>query len=118
MTTTRTYSITVNVLFVAVLALGLAFGSLAWATDPPTQGLVTQIQQYNTTGDIYEAAAADDLLAMLASVDKAISQGDNVAAQDLLAGFVHAVRGLEGKLISSAAASSLVNAADTLSLSL
>jgi FIMAH domain len=118
MPSTRAYSIPTNFLFVAVLALGLAFGSLVWASDPPTQGLVTQVQQYSATGEIYEAAAADDLLAMLASVDKAISQGDNVAAQDLLAGFVHAVRGLEGKLISTAAASSLVTAADALSVSL
>jgi len=107
-----------SLMLTGLLLLGLSLGSSAWATETPTQGMVTQIQNYSATGEIYEAAAAEDLIAMLVSVDKAVSAGDNVAAQDLLAGFVHAVHGLEGKLISSAAASSLVSAADALSLSL
>jgi hypothetical protein len=100
-----------------LLLLGLTIGSPARATDPPTQGIVTQIQNYAATGDIYESAAAADLTSMLMPVDTAISEGDSVGAQNLLAGFVHAVQGLEGKLISPAAASSLINAANVLSLS-
>jgi len=102
----------------ALVLIGLSLGSAAYATDTPTQAIVADIQNYTATGEIYEAAAADDLISMLASVDKAISQGDNAAAQSLLEGFVHAVRGLDGKLISPAAASSLVSAADALSSTL
>jgi FIMAH domain len=110
--------VSMRLLLMGLVFLGLSLGSAAHASNPPTQDIVAQIQNYTTTGEIYEAAAADDLIAMLVSVDNAVSAGDNVAAQDLLAGFVHAVRGLEGKLISATAASSLVSAADALSLTL
>jgi hypothetical protein len=118
MKTLVSHSIPKSFLFTTILTLGLAFGSMVWATDPPTQGIATQIQNYTTTGDIYESAAAADLTSMLVSVNTAISEGDNVGAQSLLAGFVHAVQGLEGKLISPAAASSLIDAANALSMSL
>jgi len=73
-----------SLMLTGLLLLGLSLGSSAWATETPTQGMVTQIQNYSATGEIYEAAAAEDLIAMLVSVDKAVSAGDNVAAQDLL----------------------------------
>jgi len=107
-----------SLLIAGLIFLGLTLGMTAWAANSSTQDIVTQIQNYTATGDIQEAAAAEDLLSMLSSVDSAISQGDHVAAQSLLTGFVHAVQGLEGKLISSAAATGLVNAANALSLGL
>jgi FIMAH domain len=107
-----------RILFTTILALGVAIGPLVWATTPSTQDIATQIQNYEASGDIYESAAAEDLKSELGSVDSAISQGDNVAAQSLLAGFIHAVKIMEGKLISSEAASNLISAANDLSLSL
>jgi len=106
------------IVFAAVVLLGLTSGSSAWATGNSTQDMVTQIQNYTVSGDIQEEAAAEDLTAMLASVETAISQGDLTAEKSLLAGFVHALQGLEGKLVSTAAAISLTDAGNALSASL
>jgi FIMAH domain len=110
--------VSMSLLLPVLVLVGVILGSAAWATDLRTQGIVTQIQNYEASGDIYESAAAEDLKSELGSVDSALAQGDNVAAQSLLAGFVHAVKIMEGKLISSEAASRLIDAANTLSLSL
>jgi len=107
-----------GVIVSGLLVMALTLGSAVWATAASTDAIMTQVQNYTTTGDIHEEAAAEDLLAMLTSVNTAIAQGDHVAAQSLLEGFIHAVRGLDGKLISSTAAASLISAAESLSVSL
>jgi FIMAH domain len=110
--------ISAGIIIAVFLLPGLTLGSAAWAKETSTKDIVKQIENYAKTGDIYDAGAAEDLEAMLRSVDTAIAGRDKVMAQSLLAGFVRTVKSFDGKTISSAAASRLVSAADALSSSL
>lgn len=101
-----------------LFVLWLLHGGTAWGTDPGIQGIINQIADLKTTGEIYEAAVADDLNSMLTTIDLVITEGDKFTAQTLLSAFVNVVSQLQGKLMSLKAASDLIDSANSLSLSL
>jgi FIMAH domain len=105
----------VSILFVLILS----YGETVWGADTTTpQGMIDQITNFITTGQIYEKAAGDDLTSMLTTVNTFIQLGDNITAKSLLAGFVNTVQEMTNKLMSSTAAQNLIDSANSLSMSL
>jgi len=97
----------------------LLSGATAWGTGPvTTQSMIDQIVNFTSTGQIHEKAVADDLAAMLTTVNTFIQLGDKGTAQTLLDGFINTVQTMTDKLISSTAATSLIDSANSLSMSL
>jgi FIMAH domain len=108
-------------LVVIAMALGLWLisGGLASATTAPSlQGLINQVADYAQSGQIYDAAAADDLTSMLTTVGSAIADGDSITARSLLDGFTNAVHQMSDVLMTVDAANHLTSLASTLSATL
>jgi hypothetical protein len=107
------------VVIAMVLGLWLISGGLASATTAPSlQGIIDQVANYSQSGQIYDAATADDLTSMLTTVGSAIADGDSITARSLLDGFTNAVHQMSDVLMTVDAANHLTSLASTLSASL
>jgi hypothetical protein len=108
-------------LVVIAMALGLwlVSGGLASATTAPSlQGIIDQVANDASSGQIYAASTADDLTSMLNTINSTIADGDPITAQSLLVGFVNAVHQMSDVLMSPAAANRLISLANSLAMSL
>jgi len=108
-------------LVVIAMALGLWLisGGLASATTTPSlQGIIDQVANDASSGQIYATSTADDLTSMLNTIKSTIADGDNITARSLLVGFVNAVHQMSDVLMSTTAAAQLISLANSLAMSL
>lgn len=108
-------------LAVIAMALGLWLisGGLASATTTQSlQGIIDQVANDASSGQIYATATADDLTSMLNTIKSNIADGDNITARSLLVGFVNAVHQMSDVLMSTTAAARLISMANSLAMSL
>ncbi|HUJ79478.1 MAG TPA: hypothetical protein VLY45_04090 [Nitrospiria bacterium] len=101
------------------IALWLIPGGLPSASAAPSmQGIFDQIASDAASGQIYGAGTADDLNAMLNSINSYLASGDTITAKSLLDGFVNAVHQMSDVLMTTTAANQLITMANSLSLNL
>lgn len=104
-----------------VMAFSLWFlsGGLVSATTAPSlQGIIVQVADYAASGQIYDAAASDDLTSMLDTINSVMADGDNITAQSLLGGFINTVHQMSDVLMTPMAADQLISLANALAMSL
>lgn len=105
-------------LLFVLLGLWLLYEGTAWPVHPGIQQIMNDIENFTAAGEIHDASVADNLRASLSAIDVLIAEGDTNGAKALLSVFTKEVRALQDTLMSSNAATKLIDSADSLSSSL